>query len=393
VKAILRLAAMNLRSLPGRWSASLVLVVSLAGVVGVMVSVLAMATGFQKVFADGARPDRVVILRSGARSETESQITRDEADTLMALPGLAPAPDGSVLASPELYYGSALPRRGSAGEGGLTIRGVGPKAFAVRPEVRIVAGRAFKPGLREVIVGAAAQRSFAGLEPGRRVELGNVAWTVVGVFESGGDLHEMEIWADLATAQSAYARENTSTITARLASADAFSVYKDAVTSNPALDHEVMRERDFYALQTESTSRVIEAFGYTIAGIMALGALFSAVNTLYAAVRARRVEIATLRALGFGAAPILLSVLIEALALVLLGACLGGLVAYLLFDGLSTSTIGGDLGSDVVFQFRVTRGLLLQGLLWAVVVGLAGGMPPALRAVRLPVAEALRAQK
>lgn len=393
MNVILRLVAMNLRSIPVRWSSSLVLVVSLAGVVGVMVSVLAMATGFQKVFADGARPDRVVVLRSGARSETESQITRGEADTLVALPGLAQGPDGRPLASPELYYGSALPRKNSGQEGGVTIRGVTPQAFAVRPEVRIGSGRMFTPGLREVIVGAAAQRSFAGLEPGRTVQLGNVAWSVVGVFETGGDLHEMEIWTDLASAQSAYQRSNTNSITARLASPGAFAGYKDAVTSNPALDHEVMHERDFYALQTETTGGVIRAFGYAVAAIMALGALFSAVNTLFSAVRARQVEIATLRALGFGAAPVLLSVLSESLVLALLGGCLGGLAAWLLFDGFSASTIGGDLSSDVVFQFRVTPGLLLQGVLWATAVGMLGGLAPALRAVRLPVAEALRAHK
>ncbi|MDR3418406.1 MAG: ABC transporter permease [Nevskia sp.] len=393
MKTILRLAAMNLRSLPARWSASLVLVISLAGVVGVMVSVLAMAAGFQKVFADSARPDRVVILRSGARSENESQITRDEADTLVALPGLALLPGGGPLASAELYYGSALSRKGSGEEGGVTIRGVGPQAFAVRPEVKIIAGRLFTPGLREVIVGAAAQRGFAGLELGGTVALSNVAWTVVGVFETGGDLHETEIWTDLATAQSAFQRENVNTITARLASIAAFAAYKDAVTTNPALDHEVLHERDFYALQTETTSGVIRVFGYTIAGIMALGALFSAVNTLFSAVRARQVEIATLRALGFGAAPVLCSVLIEALVLALFGASLGGLAAYLLFDGFSASTIGGDFSSDVMFQFRVTPRLLLQGVLWATAVGLLGGVPPAVRAARLPVADALCAHK
>lgn len=390
---MLRLAGMNLRSLPARWTASLVLVVSLAGVVGVMVSVLAMAAGFHKVFADSARPDRVVILRSGAHSETESAITRNEADTLLALPGLARLPDGRPLASPELYYGSALSRKNSGEEGGVTVRGVSPQAFAVRPEVKLIDGRQFRPGLREIIVGRGAQRSFTGLETGRTVQLSNVAWAVVGVFESGGDLHETEIWADLDTALSAFERDNYNTITARLASADAFNIYKDAVTVNPALDHEVMHEGDFYALQTETTGGIIAAFGYTVAGIMALGALFSAVNTMFTSVRARRVEIATLRALGFGAGPVLASVLIESLALALLGGTLGGMAAYFLFDGFTASTISGDFTSDVAFQFHVTPSLLLQGMAWATGVGLLGALAPACQAVRRPVAEGLHASR
>lgn len=393
MKVTLRLAGMSLLSLPSRWTASLVLVVSLAGVVGVMVSVLAMAAGFRKVFTDSARPDRVVIVRSGARSETESAITRSEADTLLGLPGLARLPDGRPLASPELCYGTSLPRRRGGEAGGVTVRGVGPQAFALRPEVKLVEGRPFQPGLREVIVGRAAQRSFAGLDSGRTVQLGNVAWTVAGVFESGGDLHETEIWADADTALSAFQRDHYNSITARLASAEAFDTYKDAVTLDPALDHQVLRERDFYALQTETTGGIIAAFGYTVAGIMALGALFSAVNTMFAAVRARRVEIATLRALGFGAAPVLASVLAESLALALLGGTLGGLAAYLLFDGFTASTISGDLTSDVAFQFRVTPTLLLQGIAWATAVGLLGALAPALQSVRRPVAEGLHASR
>jgi putative ABC transport system permease protein len=391
ISQILAVTGMSLRSLPARWGSSLVVVVSLAGVVGVMVAILAMAEGFDKTFAGAGREDRVIVLRSGVNSETTSYITREEVQTLLAAPGLATDADGEPLASIERFRITAIPKKATGTDANVVMRGVTERALKIRPEMRIVQGRWFEPGLRELVVGRPAQSEFAGLDLGARVMLGATDWTVVGVFESGGGVHESELWGDLETVMSAFNHTVFSSITAQLESAASFQAYKDAVTTNPSLNHEPQRENEYYAAQSETLSGLMRTLGYTVAVIMALGALFSAVNTLYAAVKARSVEIATLRAIGFSALPVVISVLLEALVLTAIGGVIGGALAWGLFNGYTVATLNGQTFSQVAFAFHVSGALFVQGIVWSCVIGFVGALLPAVRAARLPVAEALRA--
>lgn len=324
---------------------------------------------------------------------TGSAIPRELAPLMVDSPGLKRDAAGQPLASIEKYIVSMLPDKQTGEDVFMVIRGVGAPVLQVRPEVHLIEGRMFQPGLREVIVGVRAREQFAGLELGRSVQITDAVWTVVGVFESGGSVHETEVWGDVESVVSAYSiTKQYASITAVLASEDSFDTYKDALTTNPALNHYPKRETEYYAAQSAQLSGMMRAFGYFVAGIMGLGALFSAVNTLYAAVRARTREIATLRALGFAGTPIVLSVLLEALVLCLAGGALGGALAWLFFNGYSVSTLqGGGAPSQVAFSFHVSARVLQQGLLAAGLVGLLGALLPALRAARVPVVDALRA--
>lgn len=393
LRQTLAVTGASLRGLPARGVASLVVVLGLAGVVSVMVALLAMAEGFDRLFADAGRADRVVVLRNGDDSGTGSAIPRELAPLMVDSPGLKRDAAGQPLASIEKYIVSMLPDKQTGEDVFMVIRGVGAPVLQVRPEVHLIEGRMFQPGLREVIVGVRAREQFAGLELGREVQITDAVWTVVGVFESGGSVHETEVWGDVESVVSAYSiTKQYASITAVLASEDSFDTYKDALTTNPALNHYPKRETEYYAAQSAQLSGMMRAFGYFVAGIMGLGALFSAVNTLYAAVRARTREIATLRALGFAGTPIVLSVLLEALVLCLAGGALGGALAWLFFNGYSVSTLqGGGAPSQVAFSFHVSARVLQQGLLAAGLVGLLGALLPALRAARVPVVDALRA--
>lgn len=382
---------MNLRSLPARWGVALVVVICLAGVSGVMVSMLAMAEGFEKTFSSAGRSDRLVVLSTGENYESGSSISREQAQLLLSTPGLARGPDGKPRASLERYTISALPMRNRGEDGNLIVRGVGASVMAVRPEVTLTAGRMFTSGLRELIVGRSAQRQFAGLELGREVNLSGVVWTVVGVFESHGNALESEAWGDVEAVMPAYNQGSYSSLTALMQSAASFQTYKDAVTSNPALSHIPLREPEYYAAQSNTAAKVMRVIGYVVASIMALGALFAAVNTMYASIEARGVEIATLRAIGFDGFPIVISVLLESVVLCGAGALLGGALAWGLFNGYTVSTINASGFSQVMIAFSVSSALLLQGAVWACAIGLLGGLFPALRAARLPIVEGLRA--
>jgi putative ABC transport system permease protein len=389
---IVAITAMNLRNLPQRVGTSLVVIVGIAGVVGVLVAVLAMAEGFRHTLASTGRGDRVIMLRAGSDAELSSGVGRDQATLLAALPGVARDAAGRPEASAELVVMVDLPRRGERHPNNVPFRGVQPAAFAIRDEVRIIEGRRFEPGIREVVVGRKAAAQFEGLAIGSRIAFRDSDWTVVGVFASGGDVHESEIWADSEVALSAFRRTGFQSVTARLADgSDAgLAAFRESVSRDRRFSISVLREPEYYAKQANVLSTLINVLGQTVAAFMAIGAAFGALNCMYSAIASRQVEIGTLRAIGFGGAPVVASVVVEALLLALVGGAVGGALAYVYCDGASLSTLNFSTFSQVAFDFRVTPGLLLRGLGWALVIGLAGGLPPAVRAARIPVTDALR---
>jgi putative ABC transport system permease protein len=381
---------MSLQTLPQRVGASSVIVIGIAGVVAVLVSVLAMGAGFRHTLADSGRPDRVIILRGGSDTELNSNLTRTEVDTIGNAPGLAKDAGGKPLLSSELVTVVNIPKIDTGTDANVTLRGVGLKLIEVRPELNIVGGRMFRPAVRELIAGVGATKQFRGLVVGSVLHLRNADWTVTGVFTSNGDVHESELLADVDTVGSAVERNGYSSAVALLTSPAEFTRFKDSLTTDPQLKVDVQREPDYYAAQSKQLTQIINVVGKTVAIIMAIGAMFGALNSMYSAVAARGLEIATLRAIGFGALPVLLSVMIEALLLSLIGGISGASLAWLFFNGHSVSTLGGAF-AQVVFQLTVTRTLIITGIVWACIIGLLGGFFPALRAARLPVAEALRA--
>jgi putative ABC transport system permease protein len=381
---------MNLRGIPQRLGTSLVIVVGIGGVVAVLISVLAMATGFSQTVAGSGRTDRAIILRGGSDSELASSVARDAALTIMDAPGVLKGKSGRPVGSAEAVVIVELPKKGGDTGANVTLRGVGSEAFALRPEIRIAEGRMFQPALHELIVGRSAQIQFQGLDLGSHLNIRNSDWTVVGIFDSGGDSHESELMADADTVISTYQRNLFQSVWVMLDSPESFTAVKGALTSNPTLSVEVKREPAYYAAQSKQLNTVLHFVAYFVGGIMAIGAVFGALNTMYSAVSARIVEIATLRAIGFGAFPVVFSVFAEAVLLALAGGLVGAFLAWLFFNGNTVSTLGGNF-TQIVFPLRVSAGLLVLGVIWAVVIGILGGLFPAIRAARLPIATALRA--
>lgn len=379
----------GIAGLPQRWGASLVIVVGIAGVVGVLVAMLAMGEGFKATLSKTGGTDSAIILRAGSQAETNSVITRDQVPLVSALPGIARGADGKPLASPELSQVVNLPTRADGTDANVQFRGIGPEGWAIRPQLKIAEGRAFQPGLREIVVGRGAHTQFRGLQVGRQLKLANQMWRVVGVFESG-DSHDSELWADADVLGPAYQRQAFQSVTVKLDGAQGFKPLKAALAADPRLKLDVETTRDYYSKQSERLNRLIRVLGIVIGAIMAIGAVFGALNSMYAAVAGRAREIATLRALGFRGLPVVTAVMLETMLLALLGGLLGAAIAWLVFNGYTVSTLGQNF-SQVVFQFRVSPELLGTGLKWALGIGLVGGLFPALRAARLPVTEALRA--
>ena len=384
----LAVARTGIATLPQRLGASSVILVGIAGVVGVLVALLAMGTGLAQTLRATGSNDTAIVLRAGATGELASGMTRGDATLVAQAPGIARDARGVPLVSPELVVVVNLPKRGSSSDTNVELRGVGTLARQVHGRVRLVAGHWFTPGLRELVVGRGAERQFAGLGLGDTVRLGRQPWKVVGVFRSD-DAHDSELWADADTVSSTYRRAGFSSVIVRLAKPADFAMLKAALQSNPQLHVMAQTTRAYYAAQSEGLTKVIRSVGISVGVIMALGAVFGALNTMYAAISARGREIATLRAIGFGGLPVVLAVLLETLLLALLGGVLGGAIAWLLFNGYTVSTLGADF-SQVVFQFHVSPALLVQGLKWALAIGFIGGIFPALRAARVPVSVALR---
>ncbi len=388
---VVQVSWMNLKNIPQRLGTSLVIVVGIAGVVGVLTAILSMGAGFRATLGKAGYEDRAIVMRSGATSELTSGLTREQVDVIGRAPGIRRGADGKPVVSAELLVIADLPKVSSGTLANAAVRGVQPGAFVLRPEVKIAQGRMLVFGTREVIVGKQAAAQFEGVKIGSRLAFRDADWTVVGIFEAGGGVNESELWADAEVVQSAYRRNGFQSVSVALEDKAALTPFKDALSSDPRLQVKVSTMKQYFTSQSELMSKLINVLGYTVGLIMAVGAIFGALNTMYAAVATRGREIATLRAIGFGAMAVLISVLLEALLLALLGGLLGALAAYLLFNGYTAATLGANF-SQVAFDFRVTAGLMGQGMLLALMIGLIGGFLPAWRAARLPVATALRAE-
>jgi putative ABC transport system permease protein len=389
IKQILSITWMNLRSLPERLGSSLVIVVGLAGVVGVLTALLAMSEGLGSTLDASGREDRVMVLRGGSQAELNSGLDRDSATLVTEKPGLASGADGQPLASRELVLIAELPLKRSGSSANVTLRGVEPAGFELRSELRIVEGRRFEPGLNEMVVGRGVLEQFDDIAIGKPLRIRGADWTVVGVFESN-NVHDSELWIDAATAQTAFNRQGYSLVVAQLENKEALPTFQSALASDPRLNVDAESQIAYYGRQTEGSTRQIRVLTTLVSVIMAFGAIFAALNTMYASVSNRIVEIATLRAIGFGPLPVVASVLVESMLLALAGGLAGGALAWLLFNNVAVSTLGAGF-TQVVFSFKVTPALLQSGLALALAIGFIGGLLPALRAARLPVTAALRA--
>jgi putative ABC transport system permease protein len=391
ITQIAAVSAMNLRSLPQRIGTSSVVVIGIAGVVAVLISVLAMSTGFIRTLQKTGPDNRAIVVRTGSSAELVSVLMNDAALAVADSPGIKKGSDGRPLASPETLLIMNLSKKDGE-DASAPFRGLTPDGFAVHPEIKITNGRVFQAGVTEMIVGKSAQRLYKGLDVGSQINLRGATWTVVGSFDGGGSGHDSELIADKQTLNSAYQRGNGGqSVWVVLDPQGGFQIFKDSITTNPQLQVDVSTEKDFGTRQSARISSILKIVAYVVGGIMAIGAIFGALNTMYSAVSARSREIATLRAIGFGPVPVIVSVFVEALLLALIGGAGGALMAWLLFNGHSVDTLGGGFGGQLIFDLAVTPGLVALGIIWAGVIGVIGGLFPAIRAARLPVATALRA--
>jgi putative ABC transport system permease protein len=388
---ILAVTGMNLRAWRQRFVTSLVSVIGIAGVVVILTAVLSIGEGFRRTL-DLAGSDRVVIvLRGGSSAELTSTLSPEQVQIIAAAPGVMQSESGPV-ASAELYTAVDLAKRSTGTSANAPLRGIGPAGVMTHEHFKLLAGRMFVSGRNEVIVGQAATRALQGLDPGAQLRWGNNTWQVVGVFSDNGSVSESEIWTDARSLQSAYALGGSfQSLRVLLTSPKALASFKSYISSDPRLNVTVMTERQFYAEQSSVLTAVVRGTGTVLALLMGIGAVFGALNTMYTAVASRSAEIATLRALGFGSLPILISVLVEALLLALIGGVVGAGLAYVGFDGLQTSTLNFASFSLVSFAFSVTPALMLTAVSYALLLGLLGGLLPALHATRQSIVAGLRA--
>jgi putative ABC transport system permease protein len=381
----------GMSTVPQRLGAASVVVVGIAGVVGVLVALFAMAEGFQSTLLETGNTDTAIVLRGGSQTELNSGLDHDATVIIGEEPQVKRDAQGKPIASAELVVIASLPKKTTGRDANVELRGIGEEAWALRPGVRIIAGRRFTPGLRELIVGKRAAREFERTALGSKISLGGQPWTVVGEFDSG-DEHDSELWGDGDVIAAAYRRGTSrNSVTVRLQSPGAFDAFKAAVASDPRFKAEAVTTRDYYSRESALLTRAIRILGTSVAVIMAIGAIFGALNTMYAAVASRTREIATLRAIGFRGGPVIVSVLIETLLLAIAGGVIGAAIAWALFDHYTASTLGANF-SQVVFEFRVTPALLADGLKWALAIGFVGGLFPAVRAARMAVTDGLREQ-
>ncbi len=390
INQILAVTWLNLRNLPQRVASSVVAVIGVAAVVLVFAAVLSMAKGFERTMVAAGSEDTAIIMRSGSTSELNSGLSNEQALIVGEAPGVLRDGDRAVM-SAELYVIVDLKKRTSKTDANVPFRGVQAGAFDVRRDVRLVEGRMFEEGRNEIIVGRSAQQEFLGLETGSAIRFGQSEWRVVGVFEAGGSVSESELWTDVRVLQGAYRRGNSfQSVRVKLQDADSLAQLQTVLEADPRIDADVMTEREYYSAQAEPLSQFIRTIGYPLTVLMGIGAVFGALNSMYSSVSVRGKEIATLRALGFGPFPVLVSTIVESTLLALVGGLIGGVIAYLVFNGFQVSTLNGASFSQVVFDFAVTPDLLLDGLEAALIIGVVGGFFPAVRAARLPVAQALR---
>jgi putative ABC transport system permease protein len=384
-KQIVAVTLLNLKSLPQRFWPSLVIVVGMTCVIGVLLSMLSLTTGYVQSEMKAGDPGRAIVISNGRESENASSLTLDQTAIIMDGPGIRKDAHGARLAEGEVVVGTPAIRKTGVTDF-LLLRGLGPKGLALRPELTLIAGRMVRPGSREILVGKAVQGQFAGMEVGDKVIMPDGQWPIVGVFSTGGDITEGQLIADRDTLMAAAHRGAFNSVLARLDNApDALDRFKAALTGNPALSVIAERHSTYYEHLSGTDAMLFSAVAYTAGGIMAMGAMFGALKILYAGVSARTREIGTLRALGFAGLPVAISVVSESLLLALTGALIGSAIAWLLFNGSQKAYFGN------VFDLKVTPGLIVLGIAWALVIALLGGLFPSIRAARLPIVEALRA--
>ena len=382
-------AQVGILTIPQRLGSSLVIVIGIAGVVGVLVAILAMAEGFQAMLKETGSDDSAMTMRAGAQTELNSVLDHDAIALIGQMPQVQRDNADVPIASPEIVVVAALPKKTTGLDANVEIRGIGEHAWQLHPKLKMTAGRKFNPGLRELIVGKGARAQFAGLDVGSTIKLGGQVWTVVGAFESG-DAYDSELWGDFGVVGPAYHRGSSATsVTVRLTDASAFDAFKAELANDQRLKVDAKTTRAYFSDQSSRLSTAIRWLGFTVGTIMALGAVFGALNSMYAAVSTRTREIATLRALGFRGLPVIVSVLIETMLLAIAGGALGAAIAWLLFDNYTASTLGDNF-SQIVFSFRVSPTLLWTGLKWALTIGFIGGLFPAVRAARMRVTDGLR---
>lgn len=390
IKQIIAVTLLNLRNLPRRFASSAVAVVGVGAVVLVFAAVLSMAAGLERTMLSAGSDDTAVIMRSGATSELNSGLSNEQTLIIGNAPGVLKDGDNAIM-SAELYVITDVKKLSNQTDANVPFRGVQAGAFEVRDNIRISDGRMFEPGKNEIVVGRAAQREFMGLGVGDTIRFGQTEWAIVGTFDAGGSVSESELWTDVRVLQSAYRRGNSfQSVRVRLENPDSIETLRQALDEDPRIDSDVMSEREYYSSQSQGLVQFIKLIGYPLTILMAIGAVFGALNSMYSSVSVRGKEIATLRALGFGPTAVLLSTIVESVLLALVGGLLGGLLAYLAFNGFTASTLNGQSFSQVVFDFAVTPELLVQGMKAALIIGIVGGFFPAIRAARLPVAQALR---
>ncbi len=380
----------NVRSVRARWTSTIVAVVGIAGTVGVFVAMLSLARGFRATLVSSGSADNALITRAGATSEMTSGVSLDSVKIIQDAPGIARGADGPLL-TPEAVLMAPIPLRSTGTDANVELRGVAPNVLTIRSNVKIIEGRMFRPGLSEIVVGKNAKTTYSGLTLGSTIWLGSARWEVVGIFDAGGSAFDSEVWGDAHLLNGAYKRPDTfsQSVTVHLASPAALQKLKDSLTADPRLNVDVTREIDYYAKQSTRMTQLITTLGGFVALIMAIGAVFGALNTMYSAVAERGREIATMRALGFGGPSVVFSFLVEALLISFTGGVIG-CVAVLPLNGLTTSTMNFQTFSNLAFAFKITFDLLWMGVLFALVMGVLGGMPPAIRAAQRPVASALR---
>lgn len=384
------ITSMNLRNMSQRAASSIVALVGIAGVVTVLIGVLSIAEGFRAVLEISGSPQVAIVLRSGATDEMGSGLSLDQIKTISDSKNVLHDEQGAMV-SPELYVVVDVPLISTGTAANVPLRGVGPQAAKLRGGFRIIEGANFTPGKFEIVVGKGASLQFAGLKVGSQLRWGTTNWTVTGIFEDRGSVAESEVWTDASVLQNAYNRGNSyQSMRVKLTSPNAMQAFKDELTSDPRLNVRVFSEKQYYEEQSRVLVTLVSTIGKSIAVLMGLGAIFAALNTMYSAVSARTREIATLRALGFGASPVIVSVLTEALLIGLIGGALGAVVSYFAFNGLRTSTMNFATFSQLTFAFTVTPALLVQGLTYALILGFIGGLLPSLRAAKLPITTGLR---